>query len=1191
MNDSVRGWNLPAGLLPIVCCAVVAAAPPDESELVPAPPEAAEVAEAVEVPEVAEAADAAEVADVLPEPADAAGEDVAETEHLVSWLHSFDRARELGRTRRTPILVIAGASWCGPCRQLEEQLVAPEVQSVLERCVAVHVDVDDDPESAELLAVSSIPALRILSPDGRLLASQEGYLSSDQLADWILQQLESEPDSAESQSQGKLTALKARRLMRQFRSQEATVRESAISRLADVPKLVAPFVVAAMADGSLSEQLSCLELLMLWDAPVEGVDPWVPESLTEERLSELQSWLDASDFDDVAEGDELSVAELIEVERLLRAIVESDPVAAAAIREQLARRGSRCLPLILDALDETSDEVARERLNAARYRVVADPRLEQRWPGGIERLASADYETRVSAANDLARRAARQDDALLAELLRDPMPLIREIGLSGLARTGRESASKTLAGLLNDPDANVRAAVLKQLAEQPDPRLTSHVTENIETETDPDLVVHAVRFLREVSTTKSVHALTSLLKHSSWRVRAEAADAIETHLDHRDVGKKLTGEPARELRDGLLELLSDEDDFVALRAVQALGTLGDFSTVGPLIEIAEQRDSLAPQILKTLSSGTLRGDETEAFLRAMCTHESPVIRSTAVTAVVMLYEDDADEEITGALFDSDSRVRVAAVDALFEISAVQLEQQLRQYQESTVETGDTEWESYPESSVCIVPDIVRGVFGGLFSGGDSDTETATETELVPDAETGDLIVEIDGSENAGDGDPVPADVEAAETDGAVVSEEGTDATNGLDQFIQQTRLELAADELNSKHIDSIRPMLEAEDGAERMAAARWLTILGIGEGFPALLQAAADPALVTDVLQCQVALTWDEKTELFETVIAGARSDADRLLAAGAVTGTWDTRTPQLLWPLLAEPSAGAGFAGQLHPLLRRSYFSEYFYSLDNVDPAELQRMTEDCDRIRRDGTEQQRPVALALLAEASPQSAISAAEELLAADGTPANEKNDALRVFLFSSEEDVATARAIETLTSEQSVQDQAESAICYLALEHFGVRVIAGAVTLQQPDQDEYVHHDADEVPEWIMPRLPDGITADHVRPFEDSEDADVRLSASYLMCLAGQPGYLDYVVESWIPGSYDDERRRLVYRAIAASNDPQYVPVLEQVYREMAEQDISSMAEFYWTIRSMTGPDILALRKRIRHEVDTDWIRHY
>src|SRR5262249_55486812 len=139
-----------------------------------------------------------------------------------------------------------------------------------------------------------------------------------------------------------------------------------------------------------------------------------------------------------------------------------------ALRERLARFGKLLLPEVYARLKDTVSDDVRERLTALRYRLVESDTLARAWPGGVERLAAPEPETRLRAADGLAERAAPPDEALLIELFSDPAPLVRELSLRALMQAGGSNANSALLRLLDDPEPNVRAAVLKQLGEGPE---------------------------------------------------------------------------------------------------------------------------------------------------------------------------------------------------------------------------------------------------------------------------------------------------------------------------------------------------------------------------------------------------------------------------------------------------------------------------------------------------------------------------------------------------------------------------------------------------------------------------------------------------------------------------------------------------------------------------------------------------
>ncbi|MBC7966530.1 MAG: HEAT repeat domain-containing protein, partial [Fuerstia sp.] len=386
--------------------------------------------------------------------------------HQVSWQHSLDDALKIAGNRRAPVLLVFGAEWCGPCRLLDEEIQLAGVQAELERWVPVHIDIDDDQTTAGRFAITSIPALRILSPDGRQLAGQEGLMPADELVAWLQKHHTlATGATAAAGSTEKLNSATVHRVLRDFSSREATVRETAISRVLTVPQYAAANVVSEFADASLAERLAYLEVLTAWQAPVEGLDPWIPDTVTSERISALEEWVTKKEFPDRDLESALTAAEIIEARRLLRLLVSADPAAATALREQLARMGPKVLPLIRELMARELDDDIRAQLAAARYRVAASDQIVNDWPGGIERLASTDHQQRIAAMQELSKRASRSDEHLLGELVADPVPLIREIALHMLAKIDGGRADGPLLKMLDDPDPNVRAAVLKTLSE------------------------------------------------------------------------------------------------------------------------------------------------------------------------------------------------------------------------------------------------------------------------------------------------------------------------------------------------------------------------------------------------------------------------------------------------------------------------------------------------------------------------------------------------------------------------------------------------------------------------------------------------------------------------------------------------------------------------------------------------------
>ncbi|HCO22453.1 MAG TPA: hypothetical protein DIT97_05095 [Gimesia maris] len=116
---------------------------------------------------------------------------------------------------------------------------------------------------------------------------------------------------------------------------------------------------------------------------------------------------------------------------------------------------------------------------------------------------------------------------------------------------------------------------------------------------------------------------------------------------------------------------------------------------------------------------------------------------------------------------------------------------------------------------------------------------------------------------------------------------------------------------------------------------------------------------------------------------------------------------------------------------------------------------------------------------------------------------------------------------------------------------------------------------------------------MKPLLNSDDPQVAAYAGYLLTLLDDPDGLPVLLDYWNHSKTKDlPWARLVYRAIAYKNEISQVPLLTSIYEQQIKplgyyNDIPK--DYYWTIRIMTGPDILELRKRIRDKYGMDRLR--
>ena len=572
------------------------------------------------------------VAAVLLFPVSALAQTTTDKGKSLPWLSSLAAARIEAQRQRQPILIRFSGESCPWCRKLEDELRRPPVQEELARWTLVVLDADRADREARALAVGAIPALRILTPTGRLVVSKDGYLEADLLVAWLKTHYAAAaavPDE-ELTASGEPDALAVPRLVGEFKARDAVVREAAVRRLLPHPGLAAEPVVEAFAKGSLQARLTALELLQAWKAPVAAMDPWRPESLTAARLKALRAWTSQAAGPAKKVSDELTSADLASARADIARMLKAADEEATAGRERLARQGRALHPHVNALLKEATVDLARERLTALRYRLVASDALALTWRGGLERLAATAAGPRQQAVQELVARATAADEPLLLELFSNPDSLVRELSLRALKEVAGPRATPALTRLLNDPEPNVRAAVLKHLAEQPSKALVATIVAYARSEKDADLVVHAVRALRAAGGPSVTAGLKDLLKHESWQVRAEAAEAMSKAIDRYNQQSQASN---ADICVALVKLLDDPDGFVVSRAIPALAAADLALAVEPLVRAAGKHPDLAPEIVRTLSNHGTMAATSIPHLRTFCRHADAEVRAAAIAGL------------------------------------------------------------------------------------------------------------------------------------------------------------------------------------------------------------------------------------------------------------------------------------------------------------------------------------------------------------------------------------------------------------------------------------------------------------------------------------------------------------------------------------------------------------------------------
>lgn len=100
--------------------------------------------------------------------------------------YTMESARKAEKDLKKPLLVMATATWCGPCQDLKRgALIDPELAAYIEeKTLPVYLDVDENNEVAVELSVTSVPTLFVVR-DGKVVSKLGGVKTAAELKSWL----------------------------------------------------------------------------------------------------------------------------------------------------------------------------------------------------------------------------------------------------------------------------------------------------------------------------------------------------------------------------------------------------------------------------------------------------------------------------------------------------------------------------------------------------------------------------------------------------------------------------------------------------------------------------------------------------------------------------------------------------------------------------------------------------------------------------------------------------------------------------------------------------------------------------------------------------------------------------------------------------------------------------------------------
>ncbi len=1110
------------------------------------------------------------------------------------WSDSLDDAIKKSRITGQPVLVKFEAEWCAPCKDLATEFAKPAFKNATEKVILVRIDIDRNKEIAVDFGVEAIPHVILLDSNEETIADRTGLADAEDWVKWLADSLEDTefemPEVLASDEPPTRTEIKE--LIETLGSRDPALRQITMERLIAFPaKTREPLVESLTSEGKLAQKLSVLEILKRWQAPIDGLDPWVVNSFAPEKMKQLNQWKETPIEDLQTVLAELTADDLKAAGQDLDALIESRNVRAGLAR--MTRYGSQLLPVVYERIKVAKTDEESERLTALRYWLTASNELRLGWANGLIELASSELSSRRAATQSLIKRASLADQPLLLELFADSDPLVRELSLKGLQAIGAKETNATLARLLNDPDPNVRAAVLKSFAESESNEMVEAVANYLETETDADLIVHALRYLKSGNGADALKPVLRFVEHESWQVRAEVAQSLG-EIDSDEIEDL---DLLAEKGDAVMKLLEDTDGFVVSRAVGALPSRKNKRLLDSMSQIAMRKPEIAGAIVESISESANRFsyDDSSAsaapYLKEFLTNDQAKVREAGLKGMVSNYAAQlTDEDLSTLLADQSDAVRLVALDGFYaRIDAN------RNVQE---QVGS-------QSAVEITPTQSSGGGGllGLFGFGGSKPELVQPEIEMEDLADSIPVEEIDdgANSNADSGENQSDENQSDENQSDVVKEP---KKLKLPKLAEEKWLEkwLDGDGNKIKLDDStvrVEDLASSEIEGEKVRALACLVALGQLEKLDELISLANGKSEYESYIDSTLKwLPFERRTKVFQHLL-----DAEQIGRRDALIEAYaSVRNPEsakVIWEAVAQTpvSTRSSIDGLMAAYFGNAYSVYYQHGETDIEPDLLElAKIETLQYVETKDVNTQKLVLL-MLDKLDPETAKATAKKWI--DSEEIQEVEDlAFRLLLkptptprdynnYNNPPDEDRSYAVEYLKTDKLWKF--DLAIQFLAVGEEALAEVEEYSVFFRSNQ--YFYGSSNSEVKVRIPKPPKGLTLDHLAPKDLTLGAESKAYVAYFRSLLDPKADITDLLDRWRVNKDFESTSKLVFEAVASTNNDDEIPIVEEIFKLHGKNDTSFAADLYWTIRVMDGPNALKLRKKIRDEVGMNRLSNY
>lgn len=402
-----------------------------------------------------------------------------------------------------------------------------------------------------------------------------------------------------------------------------------------------------------------------------------------------------------------------------------------------------------------------------------------------------------------------------------------------------------------------------------------------------------------------------------------------------------------------------------------------------------------------------------------------------------------------------------------------------------------------------------------------------------------------------------------------------------------------------KSSELISKLVDSDDAEEKFLANYNLALLGDQERIPTLFELAkANSDLQTQLFPLLEWFPFEQRSNLYRKFLPFAYSESRMNLLMSKLVSVRNPRSAELIWESADNASLTSTAA---YENLLKVYFADSgstYNSISDygVDKNLIKHAVEQTNKHIDSTGPKKQMAALLFLNNLDPKAGKKAAIRL-AEKAETLNVKDLAFRMSLkrdsngdnfdYSKKPDLS--HAVQYLDTKEAWKYK-------IALRYMAV----GPESLNSSDNMPETIYLASRVYYYggnnnkvkvKIPKPPKGMTLEHLKRDDLKFDDETNALVTYYRVLLDNKTDIEPLLKFYSENMSNEGIAKLVYEAVATTNNDIKIPIVEAIYDDHGEYDESFAANLYWTIRVMDGENAIKLRKKIRDNVGMESLNNY